>query len=774
MNHYNPRAVRHTACRLVIALLLWHSLPWLTTHVCSTCMASTPMAASTGIGQSDQGYSLSCGATTLLLKAQADGTYALSVQAGNETYSQPDGCAADIEVFATMTNKEEGTHCRAPYQQVSIQDQQLVCQATVVSPKGSEFAFTDTYTEAPERQCIRLERRVRVKKKGSGDVAFNSYLVLVPTEGGNTAAFEYLLPSILYKDAENLPPHAIGADLTDPWILAREERLPTPMAMMQRKATGTTLSVADCNQRPTTTVSDWGINHLSDANFRFASLGYCMALGTPALAYCYPGNEEAHTYNDGGGTEARRWSRRSHAVSTTTQHQYVLELHASEESGFAEAVAHHWWTAVSLQQPQVLPLDNDAVQRYAIQVLDRYWLRSGDAAGFPFSVWTRTGQVNETSFDMGFVGMQVPCAYYLLRQGIEKADETLRVKGEQILDFWTRRAHLPDGMPLIWYDIAPYNSFRNYNDLRNMQGGLEAIVQAWSVAERHRPGSKPMWLGYCKNAANWLVSRQASDGSLAKAYDNAGKVVDAGTFLTSNVIRFLGQMYALTRDTRYRTAAVKAGNFCLKQLHQPYKYIGSVIDNPYVKDRESGQKMLEAALALYDMTADDKWLDMAQQAAIYTATYMYTWNIPAENGSQQMPWTSDKSTVGITIIATGHSGADCGLAYNAFEYMRLYVITGDERYLLLAQLMQNNTKQTMNYDGKLGYPLRGLQTEALRLVTHRGDGVNLWLPWVTATTLDPMYRLMDAYGSIDIATLAAQPRQQLLEADRRYAKTQGL
>ena len=99
MNPYNPRAVRHTACRLVIALLLWQSLPWLTTHVCSTCMASTPMAASTSIGQTYQGYSLSCGATTLLLKAQADGTYALSVQAGNETYSQPDGRAADQNDF---------------------------------------------------------------------------------------------------------------------------------------------------------------------------------------------------------------------------------------------------------------------------------------------------------------------------------------------------------------------------------------------------------------------------------------------------------------------------------------------------------------------------------------------------------------------------------------------------------------------------------------------------------------------------------------------------
>lgn len=727
-----------------------------------------------GISTTDNGYKLCIGSITLSLQDNGNGGYAMTVFADVEAYCQPDGSGAEIEVFDKLTNADEGKHYSSPYEIVSIKNGQLICQATIVTEKGSEFVVTDAYSCTDARQSLRLERRVRVNKKGAGDIAFNSYFILAPYKAGQTSAFEYLLPSLLYKDAENLAPYSIGADMTDPWILAREERLPTPMTLLRRKTTGVTLSLADCNKRPTTTSNDWGINHLSNANFRFASLGYRMDNGTPALAYCYPGTEGAHTYSNGVGAEERRWSRRSHPVNTTVQHQYTLELHSSTESTYPAAVSEHWWTAVSLQEPVVLVLSNNDVKHYAIQVLDHYWLRSSEAPGFPFSVWTRTGQVNETSFDMGFVGMQVPCGYYLYRHGIETNSDALRAKGEQILDFWTRRARHTNGMPFVWYDIAPANNFRNYNDLRNMQGGLEAIIEAWSQAERYCAGSKPMWLNYCKNAADWIVSRQASDGSIAKAFDNASNVIDAGTYLTSNIVRFLVQMYAVTRDTRYRTAAIKAGNFCYKQIHQPYKYIGSVIDNPYVKDRESGQKMLEAALALYDLTADGKWLEMAEQAAVYTATYMYTWNIPAENGSQDMPWTPDKTTVGITVIATGHSGADCGLAYNAFEYMRLYVLTGNERWLLLAQLIQNNTKQTMNYDGKLGYPLRGLQTEALRLVTHRGDGVNLWLPWVTATTLDPMYRLMDAYGDIDITAIGKLPREQLLEADSRYARTQGL
>lgn len=67
---------------------------------------------------------------------------------------------------------------------------------------------------------------------------------------------------------------------------------------------------------------------------------------------------------------------------------------------------------------------------------------------------------------------------------------------------------------------------------------------------------------------------------------------------------------------------------------------------------------------------------------------MYAWNIPAAGGNNLMAWDSKKTTVGITIISTGHSGADCGLSYNSFEYLRLYVLTGDEYFLHIARLLE--------------------------------------------------------------------------------------
>lgn len=690
----------------------------------------------------------------------------------NATFIPQDGKAAILEVFDASSDK--ATVYSAPYDSIVSGEEEINAYSTIRTSAGSEFMFTDTWFVHPARKCLRLERKVSVSKAATADASFNTYFILGDEKQVKIASYQYFLPSLVYVNGENMTDASIGHDFTDQWVLAREERAALPLAMMRQTSTGTTIALCDDNQNPKTAAVDWGMSHLVSNSFCYGSIGYCLTRDYPQLAYCYPGSEGEHSYSDGGGTSERRWSRRSHYVKTTTSHKYSLEFHVGKESDFPSAVRNCWQKSFDIYDPSVLTTAKGSIiLRTCVQLLDKYFIKTNGAPGFPFSVETVSGNIREKSYDMGFVGMQTACAYYLYRYGIENDNDTYRIEGEQILDFWARRSPIASGMPRIWYDIAPYDWFRNYNDLRNMQGGMEAMIEAWVTAERHRPGSKPQWLKFCKGAADWMVGQQSSDGSLSKAYDNNGAVVDNGKYLTSNVIRFLLQMYAVTLETKYKTAAVKAGEFCLKEIHTPYKYIGSVIDNPYVKDRESGQKMIEACLALYDVTLEKLWLDAAVQAAYYTVSYMYAWNIPAQP-SLKAPWSSEKNTAGITIIATGHSGADCGLSYNSFEYFRLYLLTGDEYLLKIARLLAYNTKQTMNYDGKLNYAHRGLQTEALRLVTNRGDGVNLWLPWVTATAVDPYYRFLDAYGNIDLDEVTKMDKDELLRLDEQYRRTQGL
>jgi len=720
----------------------------------------------------NEDVSIGSGNPELTLLWKENTGYAMTITGFGQKYVPDNEAAVCLEVFSSGVLSS--AWYRTTYQEVEKQDNRLICKAGITTDTGSEFEITDTYTAEDDRNALRLSRTVNVLKASGKDHAFNSYFMIQNEVRQAISDCEYFIPSLIYKDESNLSDTSIGADFSHDWILAREERMGLPVAMLRSKNSDVSVALADYNCTPFTFKEDFGVTHLVNANMHFGSLGFYLGNPCPALVYCFPGSEGEHTYADGGGSREKRWARRSHPVRVGMEHAYTLELQFRKEADFPKALEEHWKATFDMYNPEVLNVNSEDVMNYSLEVLDYYWLKDRNAPGFPFSVHLPGGDVNEISYSMGFVGMQIPCGYYLYRKGLETNNAVYTDKGEQVLDFWARNSSADNGMPRIWWDISPWNLFRNYNDLRNMQGGLEAMILAWSQAERRSPGSKVAWLDYCRRSADWMLGQQHADGSWDKAFDNAGFSVDSGKLLTSNLIRFLTYMYMATHDERYKSAAIKAGDFCYQEIHEPYKYVGSVIDNPYVKDRESGQKIIEAFLCLYDLTGDKKWLDGASRAAYYTVTYMYAWNIPVSAGNNLMAWDNEKTTVGITIISTGHSGADCGLSYNSFEYLRLYVLTGDKYFLRIAELLEKNTKQTMDYDGTLGYAHRGLQTEALRLVTHWGDGVNLWLPWVTASALDPLFKMQDAYGDIDVARIASEPLSTLKQKDAAYAAHQGI
>ena len=55
-----------------------------------------------------------------------------------------------------------------------------------------------------------------------------------------------------------------------------------------------------------------------------------------------------------------------------------------------------------------------------------------DAAGFPFQVSLEDFTPQGITYQMGFVGMQIATGYYLFREGVEKVDNEVQVKGESV------------------------------------------------------------------------------------------------------------------------------------------------------------------------------------------------------------------------------------------------------------------------------------------------------------------------------------------------------
>jgi hypothetical protein len=409
------------------------------------------------------------------------------------------------------------------------------------------------------------------------------------------------------------------------------------------------------------------------------------------------------------------------------------------------------------------------------------WSKTTNGApGLPFRLRLPEGVLEDAekvSYQMGFVGQQIPLAYHLLRYGLINNDPKIRLKGEVMVDFWAANSPTDEGLPRTWFNTFPKPHWRRYNTyMRGASDGMVGALMAWDIMQKYGH-SKPQWISFCKGFGNWLVKHQNDDGSWFREYHWDSTPAHSGKGNTTHPIPFLVDLWKATGNDKYRDAALKAGEYCWREIHEEFSYVGGTVDNPNVIDKEAGFKAIDAFLALRDITSEERWLTAATQAADFTETWAYCWNIPIPEADTAATFPRSATTTGYSIIATGHSGADLFLAGAPFLYYRIYLCTGDAHYADFARQLLHNTKQSMDIDGSLGYGHTGLCTEALTLApSHvgRGHGVNTWLPWLTHSMIEPIVRLQEAYGLMDTPVVTGQQFLQLRAKDKAYARSRGL
>jgi len=109
----------------------------------------------------------------------------------------------------------------------------------------------------------------------------------------------------------------------------------------------------------------------------------------------------------------------------------------------------------------------------------------------------------------------------------------------------------------------------------------------------------------------------------------------------------------------------------------------------------------------------------------------------ADDDDASLHWKKGVSTVGLQLIASGHSLVDAYMAWDVASYAKLYRYTGDAHYLDVARLLLHNTKTMLALPGHT-YDLAGpgWQQEHWSLAPRRGYGIHRhWLPWVSCSHL---------------------------------------
>lgn len=631
---------------------------------------------------------------------------------------------------------------KSGYEQVEKTERGYVGIAEITTKNGSRFLFKDCYRQE-EREWI-LSRKVTVENADGHDAGFSTCFAVSEENSGSFSEYEMFIPGIWYRKNENVVAGAFGSDPDDRYFLMRVTRMAMPYAELYHTQRKQYLALKHVSPVPDIGMKEPEAGWLTDASFQYASLGIRKAGGVQ-LCYNFPGSEGEKNYID----RTTGWARRSHPVRQDVKHEYTISISGGEAVDSYEALRTVWRYFYKKETPEHVRADQKMVYEDGIRLLDTYCQEYNGAMGIPFWTTVPEGTVCDISFQIGFVGQQTMCAYQLLRYGYRNHDSKKIEKAFRIIDFWVNESAKDSVLPRVWYNAFPDTFRKEYPTYtRTAADGMEGILVCALLAEQNGQECT-QWKEFCIRYGNWMSEHQNEDGSWYRAYDEKGYPVHTGKFNTSNVVRFLVNLYWWTGDQKYRAAAEKAGEFCLKHIYQPMQFVGGTADNDNTIDKEAGMIAVYAFNALYEMTGDRRYLDAACGAADFCETWTYVWRYPVYPYKGNAVF--DKVTfTGLSLIATGHSHADVMMGYMPYEYYRLWLWTGDEHYLEFCRFLNGNTKQTTDWNRKLGHYYPGLVEESGELAMQYHNGLGRWLPWCTIAEIESLTRMEEKCGELDV------------------------
>ncbi|GAA1567320.1 MULTISPECIES: hypothetical protein [Kribbella] len=683
--------------------------------------------------------------------ADAARTGIRAVAGGQVVWECKDPLRLDVKVGDAPARSAAG------YTSLSISGSTATGTGEVRTPTGGRYTFRDDWRIAGA--AVTLTRSVTAAAPNPlQEMGFGSSLEISPADPGPLADQDLLLPAIRTGSTTGLGGGIAGNDAAE-WILVREMRLSLPFAALRNRRSGQTLSLAHVDAAPATATNGlypedsnaWWIH----GDVQFASLGVHQTAGKAALAIAYPGSEGDVTYLGG------QWTRRSHPARAGFTHTYQVRIAAAASDTFATAARDAWRDHWSLFKVAPLRDRNSAVHASGLALLDSQVARYNGKPGLPFRSRLDSGEADAVSYMMGFVGQQVPAGYQLLRSGLLDGDAARLAKGKAILDFWATESPLPNGLVRLWID-GDQPRWRDWYQIfvRVASDGMDGMVDACRLM-RDRGEPVATWEKAVTGFADFLVSKQYADGSFARSYTMDGSVASDARTNTSHPIRFLCHTAALTGDGKYRKAAVAAGQWYVANT-KDWQFIGGTADNPNVLDKEAGGMAFNAALALHDLTGEDRWLELAKRAADFTETWLVGWRWRID--TPRRSYARD-GAFGLSFIASGHSGIDNWICYQSWNFYRLFLFTGDTHYRDVATTILTAGVRTTELTGQSqGYAVPGLVEEAVGLSDLVVNGTNVWLPWCTVAEVEPLSRFADMFGTVDLRKLEAIPL-----ADRQRA-----
>ena len=674
------------------------------------------------------------------------------------------------------------------YQSIEKTDYGYLLKARITTELGSVFEVQDGYSS---KSCgaFCVVRRVEVISQDSGqkENGFASSVEFTNAfDSGNYSDFTYFMPSILYKDESLLAPSAMATNLNiEGKLLIKETRTGLPLSMIKNKDNGESLALShfDIEVNVNGNIGGGTVNEVND-KIIYGSIGFSI---TPSVGvdFHFPGSE-GPTSGDSDG-----WSRRYHSVKSGNVDLYSVAIIPGHADTHNNETVECFRKGFLYEQPEVDKIDMEEIYQQNLTLLrDHYKTFGPDYGGEPWSLQLPDATSKQGySSQMGFVGQQTSAGYNYLRNGYRNGVPEDVVKGEKMINFWTSNKINSNYFPIVWWDPGEGSnsgSERSYPCfLRCMVDGYEGILDAYrmSVAFGH---DYDQWKNAILKFGRNLRDAQNADGSFYRAYNKNGSVF-TGTepaaakgeskLNTPIAVRFLTKMAEFVEDETekesFRQSAIRAAEYSYNEIYDKLgKYVGGTADNANYVDKEAAVFAMYAFTSAYNLTHEEKYLNAAKNATVCSISWMYCFDfaIPSTYENRKINVFQNGGAIGFSFILNGNKcSADNYASYISYAVYKLYVMTGDEFYKNAAILVQNATKMSSDYDGRMGFRYRALCPEATRIADFSFNSVGTWLPWCTAAAIEPLVNMYETFGEMNIedieSDLATQKYQLAIYGD---------
>ena len=679
------------------------------------------------------------------------------------------------------------------YDRVREEDGAVTGEAVFVTGNGSEICFRDRY-EVCGGHTLKIARETEVRKAVRDDLGFQTKISFYQAGSDELRDFEYFSPGQWYLDNRYAADFALGKNMDLQYYWRKETYSGLPMFAMRHKADGETVALsrwaADATLPstdrtatenyayvdPKMTVGSFGVSKARPEALTYTYYGHMMATPLPdtecdgvSIDYIYPAVNGQQPYRNWGPVSTQQplsnitWV---HPVREGFTQRYAVGVTFGCYADFGAMLKGTWREVYARLKDRLFEVDNAKLFDDMMLFLKDVTRQFGDAWGTPFVAQLPDFDPNSFSAEIGFVGQQAGIGYQLLRWGRLRGDAEAAEKGLGILEYWTNHTMTDAGFPRLWVHLSAHQDEPQPLWVRQIGDGLEAILDAY-VFEAKRGTLHASWLEYCVRTADWLVGKQNEDGSFYRSYRDDGSCCMDSKASTPCVVRFLVQLYLVTKNRAYLDTAVRAGEWAWQHQYKLFEYRGGPCDTSDIMDKESGIYAMFAFTALYDITGEAKWLEAACGAADYTETFTFVWDFPVDIRYPAHPFNRYHIS-GQSNVSVGTAGGDIYMAACSYAYYRLWLLTDDSHYLDFAEFLNRNCKQANDIDGKCGYRYPGLVNEGAHFSEQEYRSRYHWLPWCTFVEVDPASRFLDTFGAHEVAEIEKLPPEERKRRNRIY------